>query len=284
MMKKSRKGGMIRNHKEIQEDKGMSYLNQVTGYRGDLLLNRSVVKKGMYALLEPDGLVKNTIPGFEGCDVTILASPALGASFVDYLVSIAPGGGNRKGFGGDVESFFYLFDGSVKVWNEEEEAVITAGGYLYCPEGRRLYFENAGEGTAHGFLYKRKYIPLEGEKAHTVLGNIHEVSWKEYEGMSDVLVKDFLPSASDLGFDMNFHILCFKAGASHGYIETHVQEHGAYIYSGSGMYNLNNEWIPVKKGDYLFMGAYCPQASYAVGRGEDFAYIYSKDCNRDVIL
>ena len=61
MMKKSRKGGMIRNHKEIQEDKGMSYLNQVTGYRGDLLLNRSVVKKGMYALLEPDGLVKNTI-------------------------------------------------------------------------------------------------------------------------------------------------------------------------------------------------------------------------------
>ena len=82
-----------------------------------------------------------------------------------------------------MESFFYLFDGSVKVWNEEEEAVITAGGYLYCPEGRRLYFENAGEGTAHGFLYKRKYIPLEGEKAHTVLGNIHEVSWKEYEGM-----------------------------------------------------------------------------------------------------
>ena len=50
------------------------------------------------------------------------------------------------------------------------------------------------------------------------------------------------------------------------------------------MYNLDNEWIPVKKGDYLFMGAYCPQASYAVGRGEDFAYIYSKDCNRDVIL
>ena len=102
--------------------------------------------------------------------------------------------------------------------------------------------------------------------------------------MSDVLVKDFLPSASDPGFDMNFHILCFKAGASHGYIETHVQEHGAYIYSGSGVYNLDNEWIPVKKGDYLFMGAYCPQASYAVGRGEDFAYIYSKDCNRDVIL
>ena len=35
---------------------------------------------------------------------------------------------------------------------------------------------------------------------------------------------------------------------------------------------------------YMFLDAYCPQACYAVGREEDFAYIYSKDCNRDVQL
>ena len=34
----------------------------------------------------------------------------------------------------------------------------------------------------------------------------------------------------------------------------------------------------------MFLDAYCPQACYAVGREEDFAYIYSKDCNRDVQL
>ena len=50
------------------------------------------------------------------------------------------------------------------------------------------------------------------------------------------------------------------------------------------MYNLDNNWIPVKKGDYLFMGAYSLQAAYGVGRDEDFAYIYSKDCNRDIKL
>ncbi len=60
-----------------------------------------------------------------------------------------------------------------------------------------------------------------------------------------------------------------------------MQEHGAYILSGAGMYNLDNEWIPVKKGDYIFMAAYVPQAGYAVGQ-EEFSYIYSKDCNRDV--
>ena len=70
-------------------------------------------------------------------------------------------------------------------------------------------------------------------------------------------------------------------GGNHGYIETHVQEHGAYILSGQGVYNLDNSWVPVKQGDYIFMGAYSLQAGYGVGR-ETFSYIYSKDCNRDV--
>jgi Uncharacterized protein, possibly involved in glyoxylate utilization len=69
----------------------MSYLNNVVGYRKDLLSNRSVIKQDNYALIEPDGLVKNIIPGFEDCDITILGSPKLGASFVDYLVTIQVG-------------------------------------------------------------------------------------------------------------------------------------------------------------------------------------------------
>lgn len=263
----------------------MSYQNNVTGYRKDLLSTRSIIKKGNYAIIEPDGIVKNVIPGFQNCAITILSSPKLGASFVDYLVTVEPGGGNQSGFGlkGE-EIFFYVFQGNVKVWNEEQTAELTDGGYIFCPEGTKLYLENNGTESAKCFLYKRIYQPLEGYRAHTVIGNINEVDWVNYEGMEDVLVKDFLPAATDLGFDMNFHILAFKPGACHGYIETHVQEHGAYIYSGEGMYVLDNEWIPVKKGDYLFMSAYCPQAAYGIGRDDMFAYIYSKDCNRDIIL
>ena len=53
----------------------MGYLNNVTGYRDDLLANRAIVKHGNFALLTPDGLVKNIIPGFENCDATILSTP-----------------------------------------------------------------------------------------------------------------------------------------------------------------------------------------------------------------
>ncbi len=263
----------------------MSYLNGATGYRKDLLDTRSVIKAGNYAVIEPDGIVKNTIPGFEACDITILASPKLGASFVDYLMTVHEDGGNKQGWGADgVESFLYVFSGSLSVSNGHDEGELTAGGYIFTPAGGKLTFENTGSEPAKCFLYKRVYQPLEGHEAKSVIGSIEDVPWVEYEGMSDVLVKDFLPSATDLGYDMNFHILSFKPGACHGYIETHFQEHGAYIYSGEGMYVLDGDWIPVKKGDYLFMGAYCPQAAYGVGRDEDFAYIYSKDCNRDVEL
>ena len=72
----------------------MSYLNNQVGYREELLMTRSVVKKENYVLLEPDGLVKNSIPGYEKCDVTILGSPAMGASFADYLITAHAGGKN----------------------------------------------------------------------------------------------------------------------------------------------------------------------------------------------
>ena len=46
----------------------MSYLNNQIGYREELLATRSVVRKENFVLLEPDGLVKNKIPGYDGCD------------------------------------------------------------------------------------------------------------------------------------------------------------------------------------------------------------------------
>ena len=78
---------------------------------------------------------------------------------------------------------------------------------------------------------------------------------------------------------MNMHIL-FRAGRQPRLYRNPCA--GARrLYSSGRAYNLDNNWVPVKKGDYIFMGAYSLQAGYGVGR-EAFSYIYSKDCNRDV--
>lgn len=260
----------------------MGYLNNQVGYRNDILTNRSVIKKNNFALIEPDGLVNNTIPGFEDCAITILSSPKIGASFVDYLVTLEENGRNKKGFGEEgVQVFVYVLSGKIKAWADEEEFELDQGGYLYCPQGVKLYFENDnGSDESQLFLYKRRYEAIEGHEAYVVSGNTNDIEFYPHEDMENALLKDLLP-IDDLGFDMNFHILSFDPGASHGYIETHYQEHGAYIFSGQGMYNLDNEWYPVKKGDYLYMSPYSPQAAYATGKDEPLAYLYSKDANRD---
>ncbi|MDE1547663.1 (S)-ureidoglycine aminohydrolase [Jeotgalibaca caeni] len=259
----------------------MGYKNGKTGYRDGLLESRAVIKRDNYALLPHDGLVKNVVPGFENVSLSILGSPKLGATFVDYIITFHEGGQNKRGFGEEgVQTFVYVIEGALNVSDGEETHELTSGGYVYLPAGVTMYLENAQTEDTEVFLYKKRYEPLEGHEAHKVVGNINELEAIEYEDMQDVLLWNLLPT-DDLGFDMNFHILSFETGGSHGYIETHVQEHGAYIISGQGMYNLDNEWMPVEKGDYIFMGAYCPQAAYAVGRGEPLSYVYSKDCNRD---
>ncbi len=262
----------------------MGYLNGQCGYREELLSTRSVVKSHNYVILEPDGLVKNQIPGYVNCDVTILGSPALGASFADYLVTVKEDGRN-DGIGGEgIEVLLYVVEGEIEVDNTEETAKLQGGGYIFSPAGKVLTFKNLGKQEAKLFVYKRRYEELAGHKAYTVVGDTNAMPWIDYEGMENCGVKNLLPAADDLGFDMNFHILKFELGASHGYIETHVQEHGILFLSGKGMYRVDDAWIPVKEGDYMFLDAYCPQACYGVGKEEPLVYIYSKDCNRDVQL
>ena len=261
----------------------MSYLNNNTGYRETLLSTRSVYKKGKYTILEPDGIVKNVIPGYENCDTTILGSPAMGASFADYISTVHPGGKNDKIGGDGIESFLYVISGELTVKNTDKEADLAEGGYIYSPADKPFSFVNNSDKDAFVYIYRRRYNPLPGKEAYTVVANINDTPWKDYEGMTNCQSKDFLPAADDLGFDMNMHVLKFAPGACHGYIETHIQEHGAYFLQGKGMYVLDDEWVPIQKGDYVFMDSYVPQACYGVGT-EDFIYIYSKDCNRDVEL
>lgn len=253
------------------------------GYPKDLLSSRSIIHHGKFALIAPEGLVNNVIPGFENCSISILASPKLGASFVDYLVTMHPGGKNTQGFGRetDVETFVYVLAGEVKVYVDEEQFTLKESGYVYCPPYKKMYLENQENTDARLFLYKQKYRPIEGHETWVVTGHANAMEARIYDDMKNVHLQDLLPT--DLAFDMNFHILTFDPAASHPFVETHVQEHGAYLLSGEGMYNLDNTWIPVKKDDYIWFGPYVLQACYAVGR-DKLSYIYSKDCNRDVDL
>ena len=251
-------------------------------YPNDILSTRAIVKPGLYAILPRGGLVNNMLPGVEGAKVSIVASPKLGASFVQYVIEAEAGAAAKEPLCNEagVEGFIYCIEGMAECEAGDKTISLTAGGYIYVPAGQGG-IKFACKQPARLLLYKQKYIPLPGKEPYLVQGNVKEIPFAEYEGMKNVFIKDLLPK--DIAFDMNMHILSFEPGGCHSFVETHVQEHGAYILSGEGMYIMENEWLPIRKDDFMWFGPYVPQGSYGVGR-EPFAYIYSKDCNRDVFL
>lgn len=249
-------------------------------YPKDLLSTRAIIQHGRYAIIPPEGLVNNQIPYFEKCTTSVIASPKLGASFVQYLIEMEPEGKTAKAFGGNgVETFVFVREGALEVVVDDTKYELDQGSYVYCPPHLNMVIENNSNSNTKFILYKQRYIPVEGiSEPWVVCDNINNLDANIYEGMEDVTLIDLLPT--DMAFDMNMHILTFQPGGCHPFIETHVQEHGAYLLTGEGIYNLDNNWIPVKKGDFIWMGPFIQQATYAVGQ-EPLSYIYSKDCNRD---
>lgn len=252
------------------------------GYPEGNLTTRAVVKPWSYTVIPPEGRVKNVLPFFEGFSTTILASPKYGASFVFYISTVEPGAKTTRTWCAEegIETFVYFMDGegelSVKIGGEEK--VLKQGGYAYSPAGIGMDFANKSKETMRILFYKQRYTPIEGYAARTFWGNVNDIQERIYDDMANVFIQDLLPT--DLGFDMNFHILSFEPAGCHPFIETHVQEHGAYMLSGQGVYILGDDYVQVQKEDFVWFGPFVQQAVYATGR-ERLSYIYSKDFNRD---
>ena len=88
---------------------------------------------------------------------------------------------------------------------------------------------------------------------------------------------------ADLAHDMQVNIVTFQPGGVIPFPETHVMEHGLYVLEGKAMYLLNNDWVEVEAGDFMWLRAFCPQACYAGGPGQ-FRYLLYKDMNRHAVL
>ena len=72
------------------------------------------------------------------------------------------------------------------------------------------------------------------------------------------------------------------------FIRNHInkrlrEKHGLYVLQGQGRYRLNDDWVDVEAGDYMWLRAFCPQACIATG-DEPFRYLLYKDVNRHMPL
>lgn len=251
-------------------------------YPKGFLESRAIIKPGSYAVIPPEGRVINSVPGFEGCRLSIICSPKIGASFVQYVGTVEAAGRTTTPFVGDpgVESFIYVMDGdgALKVSVGGQTETLKVGGYAFAPPDEAIEFANASDKPVRILLYKQRFVPLDGLKPRRIFGDVHAIKEMIYDGMENVFLQDLLPY--EPAFDMNMHILKFMPSGCHPFVETHVQEHGAYVLGGQGIYLLGQDWVQIKKEDFIWFGPFVQQATYTTGR-EPFFYIYSKDMNRD---
>lgn len=200
------------------------------GYPEGLLKSRAIIKSGEYAVIPPEGRVANVLPGFNGCDFTILASPKMGASLVFYVATILSGSSTTEPFAdeADLESFIYVMEGdkSLEVSSGAARQKLTTGGYLYSTPGDGLAFTSLADLPIRILLYKQRYIKHPStDLPETVSGSVTDLEVTVYDNMGNAVIQDLLPS--DLRYDMNMNVLSFEPAGSHLFVETHVQEHGA---------------------------------------------------------
>jgi (S)-ureidoglycine aminohydrolase len=232
-------------------------------------------------------IVTSYLPGWRNTKLWLIARPMSGFSetFSQYVVEVAPGGGSdAPDPDSGVQHVIFVTGGLVTLTIDGVGHELDEGGYAYIPAGSTWTLLAQGA-TPAGFHWVRKlYEPAPGvEHPAAFVTNektLHPVAMPDTNG---VWATTRFVDPSDLRHDMHVNIVTFQPGGVIPFEETHVMEHGLYVLQGKAVYKLNQDWVEVEAGDFMWLRAYCPQACYAAGPGP-FRYLLYKDVNRHAKL
>jgi len=245
-----------------------------------LLWSRARVRP-RYALFPLEGYPASRLPNWAGSTARILASPALGAGFAQYLLETPSGTSGHCPAGGQVETFLYALEGDYRLTlSGRPAAQFAQGSFALVPPTMDSQLAAVTDGKL--LLLRKRYEPIAGvAPPEAVVGHESDVPEEIYLGDEGARLQTLIPD--ELPFDMAMNIFTFSPGRSLPVVETHVMEHGLYFLQGKGVYYLDDEWMEVEAHDFIWMGPYVPQSFYATGPTPS-KYIYYKNVNRDVQL
>ncbi len=246
----------------------------------DQLLGSRTRVNPRYAVLPREGIPFSRLPEWPQAQVRVLAGPALGAGFAEYLLDLPAGSSGSHGADGRIEFFFYVLSGTLALKIDGRGHALGEGGYAFVPAGSDFRAEAAGAVSL--LLLRKPYEEASGvSPAAALVGNQADVPSSIYYGDPGARLQELLPN--ELSFDMAMNIFTFDSGHSLPITETHVMEHGLYMLQGKGVYFLGDTWMEVEATDFIWMGPFCPQSYYATGP-QPSRYIYYKNVNREIPL
>ncbi|MDB2407475.1 bifunctional allantoicase/(S)-ureidoglycine aminohydrolase [Jannaschia sp.] len=254
-----------------------------------LLTDRAVFTTA-YAVI-PKGTMRDItasqLPHWQGTRLWVLARPMSGfaETFSQYIMEVQPGGGSeRPEADPGAQAALFVVEGSIEITLNGTAHRLEAGGYAWLPPGADWSLRNQDDTIARFHWIRKRYVAADGIAVPVpVFTSDQEVAPTLMPDTNGTWGTTRFVDPDDMGHDMHITIVTFQPGGVIPFLETHVMEHGLYVLEGKAVYRLNDDWVEVEAGDFMWLRAFCPQACYAGGPGP-FRYLLYKDVNRHAPL
>ena len=232
-------------------------------------------------------IVTSFLPGWTRTRLWLIARPMTGfaETFSQYVMEVAPGGGSDAPDPDMGAEHWLFFTGGLATLTIDGTGYeMEEGSYAYLPAGTRWTLLAEGSQPARFHWLRKIYDPAPGIPApEPFVINERDVPIRWMPDTNDRWGTTRFVDPDDIRHDAHVNIVTFQPGGVIPFEETHVMEHGLYVLEGKAVYKLNQDWVEVEAGDFMWLRAYCPQACYAAGPGR-FRYLLYKDVNRHAKL
>ncbi|MBO6718856.1 MAG: (S)-ureidoglycine aminohydrolase [Rhizobiaceae bacterium] len=232
-------------------------------------------------------IVTSNLPFWDKTRTWILARPLSGfaETFAQYAMEVAPGGGSDSPEPDPgSQGVLFMMEGETTVTVGGKPNRLVPGGYAYLPPSCGWTLRNEGKSPARFLWIRKRYAAVDGiDTPEPFFVNERDIAPVPMPDTGGKWATTRFVDPDDIRHDMHVNIVSFEPGAVIPFTETHVMEHGLYILEGKAVYRLNQDWVEVEAGDFLWLRAFCPQACYAGGPGR-FRYLLYKDVNRHPVL
>ncbi len=253
--------------------------------QSQIMTDRAVFKDA-YAVI-PKGvmtdIVTSFLPNWVGARFWVIARPLTGfaETFSHYIAEVTPNGGSTgPEADASVESVLFVVAGTVELSIEGKVHILNVGGYAFLPPACNWTLKNNSAANANFHWIRKRYQAVAGlDVPEAFVTSDHDVAPTVMPDTDGAWATSRFVEPTDLRHDMHVTIVTFQPGGSIPFAETHVMEHGLYVLQGKAVYHLNQDWVEVEAGDYMWLRAFCPQACVAAGP-EPFRYLLYKDVNR----
>ncbi|MGC3874055.1 bifunctional allantoicase/(S)-ureidoglycine aminohydrolase [Halomonas sp. GXIMD04776] len=257
---------------------GLPPQTQMTADRAVFTEAYAVIPKGVMR-----DIVTSFLPFWDKTRLWVLARPLSGfaETFSQYIMEVQPGGGSDKPEpDSGAEAVLFVVEGELTLVLAGEKHIMHPGGYAFIPPASDWRVSNDGDAPVRFHWIRKAYEYVDGiEPPEAFVTNEQDIAPTPMPDTNGAWATTRFVDPTDLRHDMHVTIVTFQPGGVIPFDETHIMEHGLYVLEGKAVYHLNQDWVEVEAGDFMWLRAFCPQACYAGGPGP-FRYLLYKDVNR----